>query len=594
MTAGVLIIGSDPGTGGTAALIVGDGSQTSATKFIVDTGVTVKLRGDLTLNGGTSNPAFEASFTAAAGSTIIIDPPSAGSYVINLSHYCKIICSGTTNTGIWPDTTGGNHVKWSTNLGRGGTAAYCVFSGGIPNTSNVFGGFTTCTFTEFSAMGTTSQYGIGIFCNTGSFSHDSDAMTMQNCTFTSCSYLILAEQGGTPWTGNYIWDSNIFTSGIATNIFGFPAAVWRTLIDAPGGGVTKELVNSSFDSSSLVVFDHCVNNTIAGNVFAGSVVNSGNPWTWTSPSMFTGNLLLTTGVTQTTSGPLDNCYITAASAIGNWIRLATGQSVTNCVFEQSAGSSGTSNLVLCQGSATVKNCIMLPAPGDGGGPGTIANVTPNTGGVTVEHCLLWGNGGQSWGVGIGSLGTAVAGDVVSCQANLAYHPSTAGTGNWLIVSITSFLLDAVTKAGHNATFNGSTSSNKYNAGASSATISGYFQLEVTDSHSFASNLNLQLAQGDFIADPVFVDHTRNLAAWSTHVGGAGTYNDAIARLEANPSLIASAMTWIKAGFVPTNAAYHNATYPGDAATTDANGNPLNGTVGPMGFSIPGAAALLCM
>jgi hypothetical protein len=38
--------------------------------------------------------------------------------------------------------------------------------------------------------------------------------------------------------------------------------------------------------------------------------------------------------------------------------------------------------------------------------------------------------------------------------------------------------------------------------------------------------------------------------------------------------------------VPKNLAYGNASYPGDALTTDANGNALNGTVGPMGVPSP--------
>jgi len=55
-------------------------------------------------------------------------------------------------------------------------------------------------------------------------------------------------------------------------------------------------------------------------------------------------------------------------------------------------------------------------------------------------------------------------------------------------------------------------------------------------------------------------------------------------LAADPALIPSMLYWVRAGYVPTNAAYANATYPGDTDTTDANGNPLGGTVGPMAWA----------
>ena len=67
-------------------------------------------------------------------------------------------------------------------------------------------------------------------------------------------------------------------------------------------------------------------------------------------------------------------------------------------------------------------------------------------------------------------------------------------------------------------------------------------------------------------------------------GTDGTDAGALAVLSSNPVLITSEIEWVRAGYAPTNVAYANATYPGDQLNTDANGNPLNGTVSPMAYT----------
>ena len=59
---GLIIVGSDPGTGGTAAITIGSTSQTSATNLIVNTGLILRLRGDLDLNGSRLLAAIIARF----------------------------------------------------------------------------------------------------------------------------------------------------------------------------------------------------------------------------------------------------------------------------------------------------------------------------------------------------------------------------------------------------------------------------------------------------------------------------------------------------------------------------------------------------
>src|SRR5579864_8005419 len=50
-TGSSLTVGTDPGTGGTAAIAIGTTAQTSATALIVNTGLTLRARGDLHIFG---------------------------------------------------------------------------------------------------------------------------------------------------------------------------------------------------------------------------------------------------------------------------------------------------------------------------------------------------------------------------------------------------------------------------------------------------------------------------------------------------------------------------------------------------------------
>ena len=105
-------------------------------------------------------------------------------------------------------------------------------------------------------------------------------------------------------------------------------------------------------------------------------------------------------------------------------------------------------------------------------------------------------------------------------------------------------------------------------------------------------------------NPTFVDNRmRDLALWDASLGGSGGDNSAWQRLlgTANSSLgtvISAAVTWLKAGYSPTNSAFRAASYPADASTADANGNAWPGGspgIGAMGVytgGIPGGIPLL--
>ena len=211
----------------------------------------------------------------------------------------------------------------------------------------------------------------------------------------------------------------------------------------------------------------------------------------------------------------------------------------------------------------------------------------SSGTFVFEHCLLWGGMAGAYGAGMlmGYPGAAYAGEVVSARSNLLFYP-TAATDTYLLTESldSTYTERAVTVAGYNGMYNPVAGTCKYNAGGGSASVNGYAGLQVSDAGAFP---NSQLGDGDFVANPDFADTDyRDIIGWANRTQGqSDTWAATIAYLQANPSLVPSMIQWVRAGYVPTNSAYLHATYPGDTLTTDANGNPLNGTVGPMGVAL---------
>lgn len=583
---GQLIVGTDPGTGGTAAITIGSSAQSAATSLTVATGLTLRLRGDLTIIGQNSNGGHFSTLTMSSGSSLIHDPSSGNTYVRKFSYVASIVCNGTTNSGNWPDSTGGNHVIVKTDTTRGGGNVYDVPLGGYPNTATVWGGFTSCAFTEFSNQGTTSasQYGILIYLDTHQYGYATMQISMTNCTFNNSCYCILAEDSTTAWTGNYIWNNNLASSSILNTSFSASPGVsfWFTVITAPTAE-TKEILNSGFDA--LVTFDHPTNHTVTGNVFANGIRKS-NPFTWANATQFNNNVISLSAVMAIQGGPIKNCYflIQGSSGISVFESGNNGSagSVTGCIFEQMSGNGILSCIMInMQGNTLVaKLNMILPAPGDGASPGVLIFTNSFTG-VTCEHNLQCGT--AHYGM-VQITGSVQTGYITSFQANISY--ATASTSNYAIANYPSntFTTDAVTLAGHNAFFNPTTGTCEWGPiPTSQSGVNGYIDVRVSTNGSIP---NAQLGSGDFVANPNFVDSARNSAKWNNVVnGGTATAAAALAALLANPSLIPSLFSYVRAGFVPTNVIYVNTTYNGDPQTTDAAGNPTNGAVGPMGIVV---------
>jgi len=586
-TSGQLIIGSDPGTGGTPALTVGSSSQTSSTAVIVNAGVTIRLRGDLVLTSDSAY-AHSSTLTLSSGASLIMDPPSGGTYKFQFLYNGAIIANGATNTGVWPDSAGGNHCVIKTDVaGRGGLAAVPVVSGTVPTGILTLGGFQTCSFTDFANIGTTSTFGISGYIPYTGGTFNSTAISMTNCTFTACNYWLGNDQN-TSWHGNFIFNDNLFTSSTVCTAYGWNACCgWSS--DQAITTETKSILRCAFDAKVWLDTGVANNFVVTGNVFAGGIGMTGG-CDFTSATYFTQNFIVCPGTYlgfYLTS--LVNCYCYVSSSSSYFLNANANANIANNVWD---GSAGVGNGFFSFSAATAwtfTGNLILQIPGGvlSVGQPCYANKAWT---ITCEHNLKIGNltlGGYAQGlIALGGSGTV--GQVTSCRSNIIWCAS-AGADAFAVTEddYTSYTKDAVTVAGYNCFHNATSGEVKYNAGASNVSIPGYYQLEVTATG--VPPANTQIGTGDMVADPVFTDTSlRNFIKWGNVVQGtANTYAGALAALAAQPSLIPSMMTWVRAGYVPTNSALKGATYSGDAATLDANGNPLNGTIGPMGYPSTG-------
>ncbi len=594
---GQIIVGSDPTSSistkgqpasGTAALTIGAIASTGTTSLTIPTGVTLRVRCSIVQNGYQSSPWGIASLVVSAGGILIFDPKSGSEGTWTCNYNGWIVCNGTS----------GSHCTVQTDLTRGGTATLGAISTGILGQSGVAnGGLTTTAYTDFTNFGTTATNALGLFtyCN-NNYSASSITISITNCTFTGCSYWWLAETLTTGiWDGLYTMSGCIFSSTPALGFASTHVGVGISTGTA-GNSHLKQITNCSFDA--LVNFDTARYVTWTNCVFAGAILMaSGIGAIFPDNSYFNNNVVVFNATQGTTTlyGSIRDCYL-CSPVQQNYFVTGLSLTLTGCVFEQVGSTANNGHYCVnafTNHALTAYKCFML---GVWGGTNTtlgrfVQHTTGNT--LTVEHCLFFPNTVIGTGIDLAEGSAPVAGTVASCKANILYNIGTISASAYLIAENAgggAFVLDAVTSSGYNGMLNPHAGSCKYNAGASTANANGYISLEVTDANSFASGLNAQVNKGDLAADPVFTDLTyRGIIGWANRTQGqAATWAATVAYLQANPSLVPTMINWVRAGYVPTNVAYKNATYPGDTMTTDANGNPMNGTVGPMGFPATGA------
>lgn len=347
---------------------------------------------------------------------------------------------------------------------------------------------------------------------------------LANCTFTTCGQVYIGLEN----PGTLDLSATTFTSSAGTPL--------RTSSGTAISAGTRSISGCSFDAQPLFYPGRGI--TIGPNNYFPVGFGSLD-YEWAS---LAGNLVRKTvggsefGVYGSTSG---NFWLIDGEVTNpHFCQLADSRPITmdGDIFEFT-GTLGNGDCVLIPSPSstttyTVKNCIKLPNA-SGLSSGTLVSALGNTNArIVMDHNTIHGGGGtDSSGNRIGETQASFAGQVTSCRSNLYWDTTARG---FLLCDISaSPATDAVLAANcdYNALYN--------------ASGTGYSTLPTTGTKGVH----------DITGDPGFLDSTRDLASWD----GSGSVAAALAKIAANPALIADMIAWVKAGFALTAAALNPAT-----------------------------------
>ncbi len=582
-TASVLAVGSDPGGAvgsGTPAIAWATGPSAQA-KLVINANLTLRLKGDLSTFGKhvPADNTTAAAITLNQGASLIFDPPSAGTYVWKWKDGLLVTTLGATNTGIWPDTSAGNHCIIKTDLARGGNAAYYV-ADGTSFGGSPWGMLTSIAFTDFVNFGNSTNWGFASWqANSGVAI--TTAISISHCTFTACSYNISPQTSVDP---AITFTFNIFASSTVFASFLGDANVCAAIRPGVQVSATRTFDNCSFDAAVAMTAS---GNTPFTNCFFNNGIIVNGTWTVPSDAAFNNNFLVVTTNGGTAPGDMRDCFFYGNGSNTHFINVAVTATLTGLVFEPGPLVTAGDSILPPNATFHLYKCFSI-AGGSGTGIQDIVQSLSASGlAMTAEHCLGVATTGLFF---TGETSNSFTGEFVALRSNICYNAVSNTARIGFDQSVTKGT-DALTLADYNAVHNPKTSTIKANGVAGTAAI-GYEGFTVTAAGAGGvGGTNTQVGLHDFNADPQFFDPAlRNLEQWSTSVGGAGTIADGLARLAANPALISAMIIWVRAGYAPTNVTFRGASYPGDPSTTDANGNPWAGgatpDVGPMAFVSP--------
>jgi hypothetical protein len=504
-------IGTSPAATGTDAVTVSSGGSLTLAEDI-----TLTVRGDITATTGTT-------ITMELGSSLILDStqaadPATADYRIKL---------GTTN---YLNAL----LKCQGTLAKPCTVKGHASGGGINFDADTISNSVQATYTTFQKLTGGSADGMMLIALDESSGFHS---SFTNCIFDDCKEIHVIS----------------YTSAATDGEVTFQNCVWK---NSPGGYCLNLQVSSGPFTSVLLdgcYFDDSIdlnnvtNYTIQNCVFTELLGASLGTWT-----LFDSNLMYKiTDTRHPMYGDVTNCYglieDASATAPRHIDPLVDGMSITGNIF-QHTGNNATGGEVVFMNVAldtggTIANNIVLPnADGSSSGP----------------LMVLRGKAGDAWsinhntcahtGVVVGETYAGHAGQVTSYKSNITWH---ATSGGYHIDDSSGTTQDLVSSA--NADYNCG-----WNLTAGS-NLKGYNNLDFSSGSPGANDFD--------DVDPGFVDSTRDLAAWDTALGGAGTIANALAELAKIDNIagtydsnytVAAAVTWVKGGFAPTNVSLENA------------------------------------
>jgi hypothetical protein len=500
--------------------------------LIIDTGYSLLAYGDIILNN--------ATLTVSAGAILGFNDNFTGT-VLKLQigaadgQSSKLLCPGDPNTGrctVYGSSVGGTNAR----ITDGG------FSGG---------GQVDATYTDFSKLGSYSLPALEFTAN-----GTASLFRLQtSCTLDSCGTI---KSNGFPAS-----DATILLDGVTTSS---PLAPFDYDFSLYIQGTTRTITGCCFAGRGKQSSQNnlAIINTIFGGGFEETEQDLG--------AMRTMDTCLILGSGSTTFADVTHCYVLLAAGDNpQGLTVIGPSSITDTSFD----GAGTSNNGDCLISGTqytgytyiAKRNLVLPNAG--GNSAAFINTLEATSGDnttwTVEHNTFFVNSNGAGGVHLDGVYPGHAGFFGSIKSNLAY--STNGVGAIITSANASAVIDGVVTA---ADYNGRTA--------------------MTTSYELATaKFGSTPGTHDVIGSaPGFVDGTRNIRTWDLSLGGPGTVAHAVSELRLRNDTtglyngaytIGALITYVKAGFVPTNTQYRAAH---DATVGGWMGAIAGGTTGPTG------------
>lgn len=427
-------------------------------------------------------------------------------------------------------------------------------------------------------------------------SQDIPEFVLNNCMVDSCGIFTQAGMAGSSSAGGVLSIAGTtFKNGVDTTngVFGASVAL-------PGGvaGGSYTIKGSVFDKAVVVGSDYyTVGGTSAGdwNVFSG-------PWPYQHQTngqqpatLFRNNLVHMTRSANTPfqcPSTVQDTYILVDLVPGDFnqhpcamssyyrhdligVIWEWGRSDPDGDFIQVPGPSSA------LGTYVVKNCIKLPAA-DGNGGGSITAGGSDFTAISFEHNTI--HLGTFGCFSVGETYAGHAGMFTSIRSNAIWDSTPRESCYRSSVSFFSAMpADLVAPANfrNNGRFNTITAANNTLNGVANQTIPGCQYVKFSAAPGTA----------DLTSDPQFLQAGAGIEEWDASLGGPGTMANALAELKKKNDVsgyntaytLPALFSFVRGKHRPTNAAYQGATYSGDAATVDAAGNSLAGTIGAMAY-----------
>ncbi len=458
------------------------------------------------------------------------------------------------------------HAYCQTKTGTAGNPGYITDSGA--NSSF----YLAAAYTDFSYLGGASQPGILSRHLGGQAAPANPPFTMAYCTIDHCG--IAPDLTTSDGTTNLSLTHSIWTNTLDTTD---NAGVMITAVAVTTG--TGLVDHCQFYGASIPWLYNMAGFTVTNNYFDDGLFCNHSYPSW---ALFDTNFIRKQTNQETVmTGSVTNCYILADPTTILYNIFIDGS--FNLVYSGNVFDPGTQTSGACDLFANnehpvnpytvmLSNNLTLPtSTGDSFFilDSCTSNVTDPGNGygtctTTIEHNTVYvgTNVGLTIGGGVGS----VAGTLAALKSNVFWRTGSALAGTYACqytyngsISGHPEIADVLLAA--NCDYNG------WNdlATVPSGTWSSVVSPNASDGTIYDTPMSGSTAPGphDVHAAPAFADSTRNFFAWDASLGGAGTKASALARIQANISLVPALITWVRAGFLPgAGSGYQNAGHDG--------------------------------